>query len=75
MSIRTRLARLEAITGTSEIPVWCETPEQVAETIEAIIAEGEIQPADQARCIFWEWAAFVPGTHEARLDRMRNAEL
>jgi hypothetical protein len=52
MSIRTRLARLQAITGTSEIPVWCVTPEQVAETIEAMVAEGEIRPADRVRCIF-----------------------
>jgi hypothetical protein len=39
--------------GTSEIPVWCETPDQVEETIEAMIAESEIQPADRARCVFW----------------------
>jgi hypothetical protein len=60
--------------GTSEIPVWCETPDQVEETIEAMIAESEIQPADRARCVFWEWAAFAPGTHEALLDRLEDSE-
>ena len=70
MSIRTRLARLEAITGTSEIPVWCETPEQAAETIEAMVAEGEIQPDQRRRCVFWEHVYCAPGQHEAILDAL-----
>ena len=39
-----RLAKLETGLHAGEIPVWCESPEQVPETIEAMIADSEIRP-------------------------------
>jgi hypothetical protein len=70
MSISARLARLEATTGTTAIPVWCETADQVEETIEAMIAEGEIRPDQRSRCVFWERVNCMPGHHEAILDAL-----
>ncbi len=46
-TIRARLARLEAGLGTRNIVVWCDTPEEMEETIAAMIAEGE-NPAGSA---------------------------
>jgi hypothetical protein len=68
--IKERLARLESGAVEPQIPVWCETPEQVEATIEAMIAEGEIRPDQRSQCMFWEHASFPPGTHERLLDRL-----
>jgi hypothetical protein len=62
--------RMAATIGTPEIPVWCEAPEQAEETIEAMIAEGEIRPDQRSRCVFWEHANCMPGQHEANLDAL-----
>ena len=66
-TIRMRLERLERSAPTGDVPVWCDVPEKVPATIEAMIAEGEILPEERARCVFWERATFAPGAHEAAL--------
>jgi hypothetical protein len=48
--------------------VWCNTPEEVPATIDAMIAAGEINPEDRRRCVFWELAAFAAGGHEEKLS-------
>lgn len=67
-TIRMRLERLERSATTGDIPVWCDLPEEVPATIEGMVAAGEIRPEERERCIFWEWATFAPGTHEAALS-------
>jgi hypothetical protein len=62
-----RLERLERSALAGDIPVWCNTPEEVPATIEAMIAEREIRPEERGRCVFWERATSAPGAHEARL--------
>jgi len=67
-NIRIRLERLERSASTRDIPVWCDLPEEVPATIDAMIAGGEILPDDRGRCVFWEWDTFAPGSHEAALS-------
>jgi hypothetical protein len=69
-SIGARLARLESGATEPEIYVWCDSPDQVDETIEAMIAEGRIRPDQRAYCVFWERASSAPGTHEQMLDQL-----
>jgi hypothetical protein len=67
-TIRARLARPEAGFGTRNIVVWCDTPEEMEETIAAMIAEGEIRPDQRVMCVHWEWARCTPGEHEAAIN-------
>jgi hypothetical protein len=53
---------------TRNIVVWCDTPEEMEETIAAMIAEGEIRPDQRVMCVHWEWARCTPGEHEAALN-------
>jgi hypothetical protein len=69
-AIRARLARLEAGLGTKDIAVWCDTPEEMEETIAAMNAEGEIQPDQRVLCVHWEWARCGAGEHERHLDEI-----
>lgn len=66
-AIRTRLERLEAGSPEADIPVWCDTLEQVPEAVDSMIAAGEIQSDQRNRCVFWESAALEIGLHERRL--------
>ena len=52
---------------------WCDLPEEVPKTIDAMIAADEIRPEERERCVFWEWAAFAPRAHEAALEVKENA--
>jgi hypothetical protein len=47
---------------TGDIPVWCDLPEEVPATIDAMVAAGEILPDERGSCVFWELATFPPGT-------------
>ena len=58
-AIRARLARLEAGLGTKHIVVWCDTPEEMEETIQAMISEGEMRPKQRVLCVHWEWATCI----------------
>jgi hypothetical protein len=67
-AIEQRLRRLEAAGNRDQIAVWCEDEADVAATIEAMIAEGEIREADRHRCVHWEKVTTcAPGTHDAAL--------
>jgi hypothetical protein len=72
MSIKARLARLERGGSTADIPVWCETEDEVPATIEAMLADGEINQAQVSRCVFWEMATAPAGAHERALDELDN---
>jgi hypothetical protein len=39
-----------------EIPVWCDLPEEVPATIDAMVTAGEISPEERGRCVFWALA-------------------
>jgi hypothetical protein len=67
-TIRARLAKLEAASSAMEILVWCDIPEQMEETIQAMIATDEIRPDQRNGCVFWQWARFSTGTHETMLE-------
>jgi hypothetical protein len=63
-----RLERLERSAPMGEIPVWCDLPEEVPATIDAMVTAAEISLEGRGRCVFWALAIFPLGTHEARLD-------
>jgi hypothetical protein len=66
MSIKARLAKLER-SGSTDIPVWCDTEAEVPATIEAMLADGEITQSDIGRCVFWSEAGSRNGAHERAL--------
>jgi hypothetical protein len=70
MSIKARLAKLERSGSTADIPVWCETEEEVPATIKAMLADGEITQAQIGRCVFWPMASSSNGAHERALDEL-----
>src|SRR5882672_9717431 len=51
-NILTRLERLERGASAGDIPMWCDLPEEVPATIDAMIAGGEILPDDRGRLRF-----------------------
>ena len=69
-TIRMRLQRLERSVPTGDIPVWCDLPEEVPATIDAMIAAGEISHEERGRSVFWECASFAAGAHEAALSQL-----
>jgi hypothetical protein len=71
-SIRSRLAKLEQYGGGGAFPVWCEDEADMAETVRAMIAAGEIDPGNVARCVFWANARAVVGSHEAALKSLAS---
>ena len=48
-----RLANLEAMTKGNQIPIICEDESDVAATIDAMIAAGELSEADRVLCVYW----------------------
>jgi len=48
--------------------VWCDLPEEVPATIDAMVAAGDILPEDRGRCVFWAWAAFLLCGHQEGLS-------
>lgn len=64
-SIDLRLRKLEA-GGTGDIAIWCDEASEVPTTIGEMIASGELQEADQPRCVHWTVARIVGG-HERAL--------
>ena len=48
-----RLARLETQTKGDQIPIICEHESDVAATIDAMIAAGELIEADRVLCVYW----------------------
>ena len=58
-AIRMRIERPERSAPMAEIPAWCDLPEQVPATIDAMIAAGEIRSEERERCVFWERATFA----------------
>lgn len=67
MSIATRIMRLEARGGSGEIPIWCDDETDAPATIDAMIAEGELQEADRPRCVHWSQMRATEGCHERAL--------
>jgi hypothetical protein len=72
MSIKARLAKLERGGSTGDIPVWCDSEAEVPATIEAMLADGEINQGQINRCVFWEKATAPAGAHERTLDELDN---
>ena len=48
-----RLAKLETQTRGDQIPIICEDESDVAATIDAMIAAGELTEADRILCVYW----------------------
>jgi hypothetical protein len=67
MSIATRIMKLEARGWSGEIPVWCDDEADMAATIDAMIAEGELQESDRPRCVHWTRMRVSAGSHERAL--------
>ncbi len=67
MSIATRITKLEARGGAGEIPIWCDDETDVPATIDAMIAEGELQETDRPRCVHWMLMQAPAGSHERAL--------
>lgn len=67
MSIATRIMKLEARGGSGQIPIWCDVETDVLATIDAMIAEGELQETDRPRCVHWSRMQAKPGHHERAL--------
>jgi len=65
-----RVARLEGAGTHGQIPVWCDDPEDLAGTIDAMLERGEIEPRDVPRCVFWSDANTPAGCHEAALAEL-----
>jgi hypothetical protein len=65
-----RVARLEGAGAHIEIPVWCDDPEDLAGTMDAMLKRGEIEPRDVPRCVFWSDANTLAGYHEAALAEL-----
>jgi hypothetical protein len=59
--------KLEARSGSGEIPIWCDDEADMAATINAMIAKGELQEADRPRCVYWTRMQAKPGHHERAL--------
>lgn len=70
-SIDLRLRKLEA-GETGNIPVWCYDEGDVEATINEMIASGEIQDCDRARCVYWVNARAAAGSHEQRLEALEE---
>jgi hypothetical protein len=68
MSIATRIMKLEVRGGSGQIPIWCDDDADVPATIDAMIAEGELQKADRQRCIHWSQMRAPEGCHERALE-------
>lgn len=75
MSIEARLAKLERGGSTADIPVWCETEAEVPDTIDAMLADGEIAQGEVGRCVFWEKATAPLGAHERALAELDNCSV
>ena len=69
-NIGSRLERPEVGALEGDIPVWCDTPEQVPEIIDAMIAEGEVRLEQRSRCVFWEDARCGHRAHEKSLENL-----
>jgi hypothetical protein len=67
MSIATRIMKLEARGGSGQIPIWCDNEAGIPATIDAMIAEGELQEADRQRCVHWSRMQVPAGCHERAL--------
>ena len=67
MSIATRITKLEVRGGSGEIPIWCDDETDVPATIDAMIADGELQEADRPRCVHWSQMQAQAGCHERAL--------
>jgi hypothetical protein len=52
-AIAKRLAKLEANLGGDQIPIWCEDESEIPETIDRMIAAGELAEVDRALCVYW----------------------
>jgi hypothetical protein len=70
MSIKARLAKLERGSPSDDIPVWCDEESDVAATIRAMVAAGEIAKTDVGRCVFWTIAKARTGAHEGALAEL-----
>jgi hypothetical protein len=67
MSIATRITKLEGRSGTGQIPIWCDDETHVPATIDAMIADGELQEADRPRGVHWTRMQAKSGHHERAL--------
>lgn len=67
MSIATRIIKLEARCGSGQIPIWCDNETDVPASIDAMIAEGELQEVDRPRCVHWSQTQAPESCHERAL--------
>lgn len=68
MSIATRIMKLEARGGSGEIPIWCDDEADMPATIDAMIADGELQESDRPRCVHWSQMQAPESCHERALE-------
>jgi hypothetical protein len=52
-TIKKRIAKLEARREGDQIPIVCERESEVQETIDQMIAAGELAEADRVLCVYW----------------------
>ena len=69
--LNARLAKLESRKPPdADVIVWCDDPDDMDATIDAMIAEGKIMPGQRVLCFHWTKAKAEPGTHERALEQM-----
>src|ERR1700704_2757413 len=52
-AIKKRITKLEARRQGDQIPVFCEEESEVPDTIDLMIAAGELTEADRVLCVYW----------------------
>jgi hypothetical protein len=52
-AIKKRITKLEARRQGDQIPVFCEEESEVPDTIDLMIASGELAEADRMLCVYW----------------------
>ncbi|MEA3024707.1 MAG: hypothetical protein QOK01_3559 [Alphaproteobacteria bacterium] len=52
-AFKKRIAKLEARRQGDQIPVFCEEESEVPDTIDLMIAAGELTEADRVLCVYW----------------------
>ncbi len=52
-AIEKRLVKLEAKLEDDQIPIYCEDKSEVPETIDRMIAAGELTEAERVLCVYW----------------------
>src|SRR3979411_1323573 len=67
-AIKKRITKLEAGRQGDQIPVFCEEESEVPDTIDLMIAAGELTEADRVLCVYWVHCVVAPTTATPRME-------